>query len=60
MTLTRNELDDKWWMMFLHFKDPEAAKAEVLALFSDEPDDEHEWSEQDIHEQMRKIVRKYE
>ena len=60
MILTRNELDDKCWTMFLHCKAPEAAKAEMLALFSDAPDDEHEWSEQDIYEQMRKIVRKYQ
>lgn len=37
-----------------------AAKAEILALFSKESDDEHEWSEQDIYEQMRKVIRKYE
>ena len=41
-------------------KDPEAAKAEVLELFSEEPDNEHQWTEQDICEQIRKIIRKYE
>ena len=60
MTITRDELDNKWWSLFLHCKDPEAAKAEILALFSKEPDGEHEWSEQDIYEQMRKIISKYE
>ena len=25
-------------------------------LFSEEPDDLHEWSEQDIYEQSRKII----
>ena len=45
--------------MFLNCKDVEAAKAEILVLFSEEPDDEHQWTEQDIYEQMRKIIRKY-
>ena len=39
--------------------DPEAAKSEVLALFSEELDDAHQWTEQDICEQIRRIVRKY-
>ena len=60
MTLTRKDLDTDWWAMFLRCKDPEAAKAEILALFSEEPDNEHEWSEQDIYEHSRKIIRKYE
>lgn len=60
MTITRKELDTKWWLMFRHCKNPEAAKAEILALFSEEPDDEHQWTEQDIYEQSRKIIRKYE
>ena len=59
MTLTRNDLDTKWAVLFLHCKEPEAAKAEILALFSFEPDNEHQWTEQDICEQMRKIIRKY-
>ena len=33
---------------------------EILAMFSEEPDDEHQWTEQDIYEQSRKIIRKYE
>lgn len=59
MTITRDELDNKWWSLFLYCKDPEAAKAEILALFSEEPDGQHEWSEQDIYEQMKKIISKY-
>ena len=59
MTMTRNDLDTKLANMFLNCKDVEAAKAEILALFSEEPDDEHQWTEQDIYEQMRKIIRKY-
>ena len=60
MILTKKDLDTEWWEMFLHCKDPEAAKAEVLELFSEEPDNEHQWTEQDICEQMRKIIRKCE
>ena len=60
MTITREDLDNKRQSLFLYCKDPEAAKAEILELFSEEPDGENEWSEQDIYEQMRKIIRKYE
>ena len=60
MTITRKDLENKWQSLFLRCKDPEAAKAEILELFSQEPNNEHEWSEQDIYEQMRKIIRKYE
>jgi hypothetical protein len=37
-------------------KNTEQAKREILDLFSTEPDDEHTWSEQDIYEQSRKII----
>ena len=60
MTITRKELDTKWWLMFGQYKNPETAQAEILALFSEETDDEHQWTEQDIYEQSRKIIRKYE
>ena len=59
MILSRDDLDREWRVIFRNCKDTEAAKTEILALFSEEPDDEHEWSEQDIYEQMRKIIRKY-
>lgn len=58
MRLTMKDLDTKYAMLFLHCKDVKSAKAEML--LSEEPDDVHEWSEQDIYEQIRKIVRKYE
>jgi hypothetical protein len=45
--------------LFLHCKYTEAAKAEILAFFSEEPDDKHQWAEQDISEKMRKIIHKY-
>ena len=59
MILTRKDLDT-WSVLFLKCRDPESAKSEILSLFSEEPDDEHEWSEQDIYEQARKIISKYE
>ena len=55
MTITRKDLENKWQSLFLRCKDPEAAKAEILELFSQEPNNEHEWSEQDIYEQMRNL-----
>lgn len=60
MILTKEYLDTKWSEIFRYCRKPETAIAEVLLLFSEESDDEHEWSEQDIYEQIRKIVRKYE
>jgi hypothetical protein len=60
MTLTKKDLDTKWQMLFRDCKKPESAKAEILKLFSEEHDDKYTWSEQDIYEQMRKIIRKYE
>jgi len=55
----KGDLDREWRWMFLRCKDPAAAKAEIQALFSEEHDEEYEWSEQDIYEQMRKIIQKY-
>ena len=60
MILTQDDLNREWQWMFLHCKDPTAAKAEILTLFSEEPGNEHQWSEQDIYEQVRKIIRKHE
>ena len=59
MILTDNDIHTKWVNLFLHCKDVETAKAEILALFSEEADDEYQWTEQDIHRQMTKIIRKY-
>ena len=55
MILTKEELYRDWWAMFLYCKATEVAEDEVLALFSQEPDEGHEWSEQYIFEQMREI-----
>ena len=60
MTVTRKDLETKWWELFLNCKNPQAAKEEILSIFLQEPDDDHEWSEQDVYEQIRKIIQKYE
>jgi hypothetical protein len=57
--LTSKDLDTTLAALFLHCKGAEAAKAEILALFSEEHDDEHQWTEQDIYEHMRRIIRRY-
>ncbi len=46
MILTQDDLNREWQWLFLHCKDTVAAKVEILALFSEEPDDELQWSEQ--------------
>lgn len=35
-----------------------ALESYLLSIYGDKPDKEHEWSEQDIHEQVRKIILK--
>lgn len=49
-------LDTVLQSWFLNIKNAEQAKAEILALFSEEPGDGYIWSEQDIWEQSRKII----
>ena len=60
MTLTRKLLDTKYIWWFHNKRNAEQAKTEILALFSEEPDDCHEWSEQDIYEQSRKIIARWD
>lgn len=60
MTVNEVMLDERYSWLFLHCQNVPAANAEILELFSEEPDDEHTWAEQDITEQIRMIVRKYE
>ena len=60
MTLTRKLLDTKYIWWFHNKRNAEQAKAEILALFSEEPDGCHEWSEQDIYEQSRKIIARWD
>ena len=59
MTITAADLDTKYSAWFLGMKNSNQAKAEILTLFEAEPDEEHTWSEQDIFEQSRKIICKW-
>ena len=56
MTITITDLEKKYAAWFIGMKNTGKAKLEILNLFSTEPDDEHTWSEQDIYEQSRKII----
>lgn len=56
LTITRQMLDTVLQRWFHNVKNAEQAKAEILALFSEEPGDGYTWSEQDIREQSRKII----
>ena len=56
MTITRQILDTDLQSWFLNAKNAEHAKEEILAVFSEEPGDGYTWSEQDIWEQSRKII----
>ena len=56
MTLTRKMLDTRYAWWFHGKRNIEQAKEEILNQFNQEPDDGHEWTEQDIYEQSRKII----
>ena len=60
MTLTRKMLDTRYAWWFYNKRNTEQAKEEILARFSEEPDDCHEWPEQDIYEQSRKIIARWD
>ena len=57
MTLTHNT---EYVWQFHSKRNAEQAKDEILDLFSMEPDNYHEWSEQDICEQVRKIISRWD
>ena len=59
MTITITDLEKKYAAWFIGMENTKQAKLEILELFSTEPDDEHTWEEQDIHEQSRKIIIKW-
>ncbi|MBQ7802000.1 MAG: hypothetical protein IJ375_06730 [Oscillospiraceae bacterium] len=60
MTLTRKLLDTEYIWWFHNKRHVEQAKQEILELFSEEPDETHEWTEQDIYEQSRKIIARWD
>ena len=59
MTLTCKLLDTRYAWWFHGKRNTEQAKQEILSLFSEEPDDCNEWTEQDIYEQSRKIIARW-
>ena len=56
MTITRQMLDTTYVCWFRNKRNTEKAKQEILKRFSEETDDIHHWTEQDIYEQSRKII----
>ena len=59
MTLNRKLLDTRYAWWFHGKRNTEQAKQEILSLFSENPDDCNEWTEQDIYEQSRKIIARW-
>ncbi len=59
LTIIRQMLDSVLQSWFHNIKNAEQAKAEILTLFSEEPGDGYTWSEQDIWEQARKIINRW-
>ena len=56
MTITRQMLDTTYACWFRKKRNTEKAKQEILRRFSEELDDLRYWTEQDIYEQSRKII----
>ena len=56
MTITKVDLKTKYAFWFSDLKDSRKAEEAIPARFSEEPDERHFWSEQDIYEQSRKIA----
>ena len=55
MTITEKELNS--YLSEQRFHVAQEKKKEILALFSTEPEDGFQWTEQDVYEQIRKLVR---
>ena len=53
MTITKKYIDEQ---RNSFVKITLAQEKEILDRFGVEPDDHYEWSEHDIHEQIRKII----
>lgn len=56
MTVTLSDLNGKYAEWFRGNRNVGQAKAEILRLFGEEPGEGYEWTEQDICEQSRKII----
>ena len=57
MTITADELNIQYAAWFRGKRNTEQAKRDILRLFSTEPEEGREWTEEDIYEQCRKIIR---
>ena len=57
MTVTADELNIRYAAWFRGKRNTEQAKRDILHLFSAEPEEGLEWTEQDIYEQCQKIIR---
>lgn len=55
MTITEKELNS--YLSEQRFHVTPEKKKEILALFSTELEDGFQWTEQDIYEQIRKLIR---
>ena len=60
MTLTIEMLNTQYARWFHGKRNTEQAKTEILSIFSQEPNDGYEWTEQDIYEQSRKIIARWD
>ena len=60
MTITEKDLKTRYAFWFKNLKDISKAEKAILARFSEEPDELHVWTEQDIFEQSRIIIGAYE
>lgn len=54
MTITKEYIENLRNNTFMNISIKQ--EKEILAMFSSESENGHEWSMQDIHEQIRKIV----
>ena len=62
MTLNAEDLENEfreWLRQIPTTEKRKEAEKEILSLFSAEPDEQHQWTKQDIYEQVRKILRRY-
>lgn len=51
--------DAKYATWFHNKQNTEQAKREIQHLFSEEPDELHEWAEQDVNEPSRNIIARW-
>lgn len=60
MVISHHLLNTELQGWFHNKRNAEKAKAEIIALFSEEPGDGYSWTEQDIWEQSRKIIDRWD